>query len=378
MTDLFAERLCRGLALCMLVLLASCASGPEKPKPAALAPNPNLLGVRLAWSVKTGPVAFPLDVKVSGDTVLVASSDGMVTALQSASGGRLWQGSAGTGISAGAGFDGQRAAVVTQNNELVAFEQGREIWRQQLSAQIFTAPLVAGGRVFVLAADRSVSAFDGASGRRLWSQASRVPDSLILRQAGVLTAAGDTLVAGLSGRLVGINPGNGSTRWDVPIASPRGTNEVERLVDLVGPVSRIGDVLCARAYQSALGCVNTTRGNLLWSKPSNGFVGVHGDERHVYGVEGDGTLVAWQRATGERAWTSELLRYRRLSAPFALGRSVAVGDESGQVHLLSREDGAVLNRLMTDGSPLATAPLLANGTLVVVTRNGGVFGFRPE
>ena len=55
-----------------------------------------------------------------------------------------------------------------------------------------------------------------------------------------------------------------------------------------------------------------------------------------------------------------------------------IGDSTGLVHLLSREDGTPLNRLSTDGSPIAAAPLLAGGTLVVITRNGGVFGYAPE
>ena len=61
-------------------------------------------------------------------------------------------------------------AVITRGNELVALSAGKEAWRQKLTAVGFTAPLVAGGRVFVLAADRSVSAFDGQTGRKLWTQ----------------------------------------------------------------------------------------------------------------------------------------------------------------------------------------------------------------
>ena len=86
-------------------------------------------------------------------------------------------------------------------------------------------------------ADRSVLGFDGASGRLLWTQ-QRPGDPLVLKHAGVLMAVGDTLVAGLSGRLVGLNPTTGALRWDAPIATPRGTNDLERLVDVVGPVSR--------------------------------------------------------------------------------------------------------------------------------------------
>jgi len=236
---------------------------------------------------------------------------------------------------------------------------------------------VAGGRVFVLAADRSVTAFDGLSGRKLWAQ-QRPGESLVLRHAGVLLAVGDTLVAGLSGRLVGLNPSSGVVQWEAPIASPRGTNDIERLVDLVGRVSRDGEVVCARAFQAAVGCVNAARGTLLWTKPAFGHVGVHGDDKLVYGVESDGKIMAWRRTDGERAWVSEGLRYRKLTAPLVIGRSIAVGDETGLVYLLSREDGSALTRVATDGSAVVVAPVLAAGALVVVTRGGGVFGFLPE
>ncbi|MDP1153789.1 hypothetical protein Q6287_28525, partial [Klebsiella pneumoniae] len=75
---------------------------------------------------------------------------------------------------------------------------------------------------------------------------------------------------------------------------------------------------------------------------------------------------------------SERLQYRKLSAPLVLGRSVVIGDDSGLVHLLSREDGSPLNRLTTDGSGVSVGPVASSDTLVVVTRNGGIYGFRPE
>lgn len=357
--------------------LANCSSGPEKPKPAELAANPGLLGVKLAWTSNVGRVDFPLDIKAIGAKLTLASTEGVVGSIDAISGAELWRVNVGAQISAGVGSDGRYASVITRANELVTLDSGREIWRQKMSAQGFTAPLVAGGRVFVLAADRSLTAFDVQSGRKLWNQ-QRPGESLVLRQSGVLLAVGDTLVAGLAGRLVGLNPLNGSTRWEAPIASPRGTNDIERLVDLVGRVSREGDVVCARAFQSALGCVDAARGTVLWTKPADGFVGVHGDDKFVFGVEGDGKIIAWRRADGERAWVSERLRYRSLTAPLVVGRSVAVGDDAGLVHLLSREDGSALTRISTDGSAIAAAPVLAGGTLVVVTRNGGVFGFKPE
>jgi len=369
-----------------LAVLAGCSSlslpsflggGAERPKPAELQPNPSLLAVSPAWTSRIGQVGFPLSVNTTGGSVTVASSDGMVAVIDPATGRDVWRASAGGPIAAGAGSDGKLVAVITSANELVALSAGKEAWRQKLSAVGYTAPFVAGGRVFVLTADRAVSAFDGQSGRKLWTQ-QRAGEALVLRHAGVMLAVGDTLVVGLSGRLAGLNPLTGASRWEAPLASPRGLNDVERLVDLVGSVSRVGDSVCARAFQATVGCVDAGRGTVVWTKPSNGSEGVHGDSTLVFGSEADGKVVAWKRENGERAWVNDKLLHRGLTAPLALGRSVVVGDSMGFVHMLSREDGSLLNRLSTDGSAIAAAPVLAGNTLVIVTRNGSVHGFAPQ
>ena len=376
--------LLRAAAAAVLVSLAGCAwlperlgGTPERPKPAELQPNPNLIGVRQAWTGRVGTVDFPLVAAVSGNVVAVAASDGTVAGFDAATGREQWRGSAKATLAAGVGFDGSTAAVVTRENDVVAFVSGREVWRQKLNALSYTPPLVAGARVFILGGDRAVTAFDGGTGRRLWTQ-QRQGEPLVLRQAGVMLAVGDTLVVGQGGRLAGLNPLNGTVRWETTIASSRGINDVERLVDLVGRVSRVGDSVCARAFQAAVGCVDAARGQVVWTQRANGADGVHGDGANVFGTESDSRLVSWRRTDGQRAWTNDKLLHRGLTAPLALGRSVVVGDGFGFVHLLSREDGTLLNRLPTDGSAIAAAPVAAGNTLVVVTRNGGVFGFAPQ
>ena len=364
-------------AIFLVAALSGCFGGAVKPKPAELQPVTALVAARQTWINRIGPINFPLQTTVSAGTVAVASGEGVLALLDAQTGRDIWRIALNTPLAAGAGNDGKLTAVVTRENEVLAVLDGREIWRQKLNAQAFTSPFVAGGRVFVLAADRSVSAFDGQSGSRLWTQ-QRPAEPLVLRQSGVMLAVGDTLVVGLSGRMAGLNPANGSLRWDLALASPRGINDVERLVDLVGPVSRNGETVCARAYQASVGCVNAARGSLLWTKPAGGVEGLSGDDRMLFGTEADGTVVTWRRGDGERGWTTDRLRYRGLTAPLLAGRSLAIGDATGFIHLLSREDGSLLNRVTTDGSAIAATPVLAGNTLVAVTRNGNVYGFQPE
>ena len=332
------------------------------------------------WSARIDSVQFPLAVAVQGGAFIVAGSDGTVLSLDAQSGRELWRGQAGDKLSAGVGSDGRFAAVVSRDNQLVVLDKGVKLWATRLASRTSTAPLVAGERVFVVGVDRIVHAFDALDGRRLWTF-QRPGEALTLAQPGVLAAYKNTLIAGLGAVLVGIDPTAGSVRWEVAITSPRGTNEVERLNDLVGPLLRVGDNLCARAFQTAVGCVavaGTDRATLRWSRNAGGQQAVGGDADFVFGGDATDRLTAWRAAGGELAWTNERLLYRGLSAPLSAGKTVMLGDVDGQVHFLAREDGKTLLRLPTDGSPVVAQPVLAGTTVLVVTRNGGLFAFRPE
>ena len=356
------------------VLVAAC-SGPSRPKPTEIQGVTVLQDVRPSWTANVGAVDFPLVVSVRDGRIALANSQGVVAVLDASTGKDIWRLKLDQAIAAGVGSDGQQVAVVTRNNELVTLRDGKVLWRKSMPAQSFTAPLVAGARVFVLTADRSVLAFDGATGRQLWTQ-QRPGEPLVLKQAGVMLAFKNSLVVGLSGRLTALDPNTGVIRWESAIATPRGTNDVERLVDLVSPFHRQDDVLCVRAFQASVGCVNAERGQSVWTRASNGENGVSGNDKLVIAPLTNGVVQAWDRITGERLWETERLKYRILSAPLVTPRGVLIADNGGWLYLLSLADGTLLNRIKIDGDALATAPVLAGDRYVVVSREGRVTGLQ--
>jgi len=369
------------LALAFAATLVAC-SGTPKPKPTPLEPLTPQIGGRQVWSQRIGKVEFDLQVAVnntasSGGVFTVASSDGTVIALQADSGSELWRANVDGQISAGVGSDGRYAAVVTRSNELVVIDAGRVIWRVRLGARVATAPLVAGERVFVMSVDRVVAAFDVLDGRSLWVL-RRPSDPLTLAKAGALASFKDTLLAGQGPKLAGVDPLHGTMRWEVAVATPRGANEVERLSDLLAPISRVGNVVCARAFQNAVGCVNADRGTIVWTRNVGGNQGIAGDGQVVVGADGSDRITAWNATTGDVVWANDKLLYRELSAPLLVGRTAVFGDLEGNLHFLAREDGSPLLRLTTDASAITTAPALSDKTMLVVTRSGGLFAFRPE
>ncbi len=364
-------------AVLLSALMLSACSSTDKPKPKPLeAFEPRIAG-RAVWNTRLAGSQLAMTPAVRDGVLFVASGDGTVLALQADTGAEVWRASAGSALAAGVGSDGRYTSVVTRGNEVVTFDAGRELWRKRLPSSVVTAPLVAGERVFVMSVDRTVHAFDAIDGRRLWVQ-QRPGEALTLAQASVLVAYRNTLLAGQGPRLAAMDPLRGSVLWEVPMAAPRGTNEVERLADLIGPAVRIGDRVCARAFQSAVACADAAKGSVLWSRTVGGVNAVASDNERVFGADASDRITAWRTSNGDVSWTSEKMLYRGLSGALSVGPSVVFGDSEGYVHFLSAADGTAQLRLPTDGSAVIGTPVISGTTIVVMTRSGGLFAFRPN
>lgn len=372
--------LVRALALGgMAMALSACSlfSSNKEIKPAALENITPSLQAHVAWEARVDSVKFPLSITAVNDRFVVGGSDGVISAISAKDGTTLWRAEIGKGLSAGVGSDGRFAAAVTRENELVVTEGDKILWRKALTTPVVTAPFVAGERVFVLTLDRAVLAFDAADGRRLW-ELRRPGEPLTLQQAGVIGAYQNTLLVGQGPRLAGIDPNRGLLMWEATVSNPRGTNEVERLADLVAPMGRDKDVFCARAFQSAVACINAERGNSIWSRSVGGSTGLGTDATLVVGGDGSDRLTAWGTRTGDVIWTADQFQNRKLSAPLVTEKSVIVGDSEGYVHFLSRDKGQTIQRLSTDSSGIAAAPVQLGDTVLIATRGGRLFALRQD
>ncbi len=362
------------LGLAGLMGLAACSSF-DKPKPTPLesVAAPKTVG-RVAWTVSLDRIEHPAAIGVGGETLALGSSRGQVLVIRADNGTEIWRADVGGVLATGAGHDGRRAAVVTMGNELVVAEAGKVTWRKPLPTRAATAPLVAGERVFVLGVDRTLHAFDALDGQPIWTMPRPAGEVLGLVQHGVLAPYKNVLLAGLGPRLTMIDSLRGSVTHEVAVASPRSTNEVERLADLVGPATRVGDVVCARAYQASVGCVDVARGSLLWSRTSTGRQAVGADGTIVVGGDGQDRVTAWKAPGGETLWSHDRVLHRGLSGLAVLPKAVVAGDAEGYLHFFDRDTGATLQILPTDGGAVLGAPVLVGKTLVVMKRNGAVHG----
>jgi outer membrane protein assembly factor BamB len=372
----------------MLALLAGCSSlnpfarkAPPRNPPAALAEFKPSMEVRTAWSTAIGRAGvFSFSPAAVGSNLFVAAADGSLSKLDAGTGQALWRINAGAPLTAGVGSDGSTVAVAADKGVLMAFDaEGKLRWKAQASSEILSAPAVGQGLVVVRSVDNRIAAYDAESGTRRWVVQRTVPP-LTLRSAPGIVIAGPTAYVALpGGRLAALALSNGGPRWEVAVGDPRGTTELERIADISGAPAIAGNDVCAVTYQGRIACFDATAGTPRWAKELSSDVGVSIDERFVFAADERGAVSAFARDGGAGVWRNVALANRRLTTPISFGRAVAVGDGQGYVHFLSREDGSMLARVSTDGSPIiAGSPVVAGSRAIFQTQAGMVVALAIE
>ena len=374
------------VAASLLALMAGCsswnpfASKDPKVEPAKLVELKSSIAVRDAWKYSIGKAGvYAFTPALAGNSLYVVNADGALARLDAASGRETWRVKAGSDITSSAGSDGSVVAVGAAKGAVLAFDaDGKQLWKAQASSEVLTAPVVGQGVVVVRSVDNRIVGFDAKTGERKWT-VQRATPALTLRNApGMVLGGANVYVAQPGGKLLALTAATGVVRWEIVVSEPRGATELERVSDIAGtPVVFEGEV-CAVTYQGKAGCFDAATGVPRWTKQISSDVGVAVDQRFVFAADGQGAVVAFSREGGQSAWKNEALARRRLSTPASFGRSVAVGDYQGYIHFLSREDGALIGRVSTDGSPIVSAPVVAGSNLIFQTQSGTVTALAVE
>jgi len=292
--------------------------------------------------------------------------------VDAATGGVAWRVKLDKRLSAGVGSDGDTVAVAARDGTLLALDgEGKQKWTAALGGEAVTVPAVGLGLVIVRSSDNRVSAFETDTGKRRWTFQRQNPP-LVLRQTASVAITPGTVFVGLpGGRLVALSLENGAVRWEGSVSQPRGATEIERIADVVGTPLVSGRELCASSFQGKIACFDLPSGRAMWSRDVSTPSGIEVDARLVSAADDRDHVHAFSR-TGASVWKQDKLAQRGLSAPLSLGPVLVLGDIRGLVHLLSRDDGAIVGRFATDGTAIECAPVASGRAAVVLTSGGAL------
>ncbi|MRX07505.1 outer membrane protein assembly factor BamB [Pseudoduganella sp. FT25W] len=372
------------VAASVFAMLAGCSlfgSKDTKNQPAPLVElkNPSLTP-KVVWKYSAGKAGNAVFTPATaGDSVYVADAGGALVRLNAATGKEIWRAKTGIDLTAGVGTDGEVVVVGGVKGQVLAYDiNGKQLWKAQATSEVLSSPEAGGGVVIVRSVDNMITAYDAKTGDKKWNVARTTP-ALTLRNApGMVINGPNAYIAQPGGKLLALALAGGLNRFEVVVGEPRGATELERVTDIAGtPVIFEKDV-CAVSYQGRVACFDATTGAPHWSKATSSDKGVAVDQRFVFVSDENGAVAAYSRENGANAWKNDKLSYRVLSTPVSYGRAVAVGDYQGYIHFLSREDGAFIGRVATDGSPIQADPIIAGTNLIFQTQSGTVTALAVE
>ncbi|MFM8465957.1 MAG: outer membrane protein assembly factor BamB [Oxalobacteraceae bacterium] len=362
----------------LAALLAACSSlNPfaSKPKnsPAPLTNFKPSMAVRVVWSVNVGKAGNQVfRPAYSEDRLFAANESGELLSIDPSSGKIVWKINTGTRLASGVAAEGGTVVVAGAEGVVQAFDaaSGQRRWKFDASTEVLSAPAIGNGTVVIRSLDNRIVALDAGTGNRRWYLQRNTPALSLHAAPGIVVSDGLAFVGLPAGRLIALSSLSGAPRWEVAVAEPRGATELERVSDVSGTPVVMGRDICATSYQGRIACVDAGNGTLRWARELSAAVGPGIDQRYVFAADDKGNLQAYARETGSNLWRNTSLAWRGLSAPVSFGRAVVVGDREGYLHFLSREEGAMLARLSTDGSAVSATPLVAGANLIVQTQGG--------
>ncbi|MCW5575196.1 MAG: outer membrane protein assembly factor BamB [Burkholderiales bacterium] len=381
----------RWLAAAALALLSGCQTvsnvydswfgSVPKQKAATLTAFTPSATARIIWQGNVGSaergVFYPA---VSGNTVYATGAAGQIAGFTANSGGGQGRFEAGTPLSGGVGFGAELILAGTAKGEVLAFEpSGKQAWKVQLSGEVLAPPAGADGIVVARTGDGRIYGLNAADGKQRWVYQRALPSLAVRSHAGVLVHRGAVFAGFPGGRLVAIALATGNVGWESVVALPKGATELDRVTDVTSAPVLEGAQICAVAYQGRVACFDAQRGETLWARDASSVAGMGLDARNVYVTDDQDAIQALDRSRGASLWKQDRLRGRWATAPLALGRYVIVGDFEGYVHVMSREDGAFVARVGTDGSAIRVPPVALDlSTFLVQTRNGGIYAINLQ
>ncbi|SEM79456.1 PQQ-like beta-propeller repeat protein [Palleronia pelagia] len=288
---------------------------------------------------------------------------------------------------AGLAYANGRLYVSTGFGQVHALDAatGRTYWTQDLGASAAGAPTVVGGRVYVVARDATGWALDAATGRVDWTEQGSPSDAGVVGGAAP-AVSGDTIVMPFASReLVGLLPG-GTRTWVSDVAGTRLGRVYATITDITGDPVIVGDTVYAGSPSGRTNAVDLASGEVIWSAEDGAMSPALVAGGSVFTVSDQSELVRLDAATGDRIWATPMPFFQRNApkkrqgiyahyGPILAGGRLWVASGDNLLRAFSPETGALAAQVPLPGGA-ATNPVVANGTLYVVSSNGRLLAFR--
>lgn len=335
-------------------------------KPTPLAPINATVTPRIAWSASIGKSQdFTFYPTLEGSRIYAAAADGTVSVVDMESGRVVERAQTKEKLSGGLTASEGRVFAGTMKGDVIALQSdGKVAWRSSVAGEVIAPVAVSRKTVVVRTSDGRIFGLSADDGKRRWVFQRAAPTLLLRSEAGVLAIGGDVVAGYPNGKLIALDLEDGKLTWEVSVALPHGSTELERIADVAGLPVIDGATICAAAFQGKIACFDIASRNQLWSRDLSSALDLSSDAKNLYAVDDTGAVHALAKSSGAAVWVQDKLKYRRVTSPEVSGAYVLVGDGSGYLHVLSTDNGEIVGRIQIDSSAVRSIVPTPNGVLV--------------
>ncbi len=351
------------------------------------------------WSASIGQGAdrrhrITADPVVSSGRIFTMDSRATVSA-HSTGGAALWSRdltppteNANEASGGGIAASGGRVYVTTGFGTLTALDaaSGAVAWMQDLDAAATGAPTVADGVVYLVTRDDLGWAIDAASGRVLWQILGATSNSGLAGGPSPAVADAQVIFPFSSGQMIAAVRSTGTQTWAGSVAGERTGRAFSRYADLSGEPVVSGGTVYAASHAGRAAAFDVETGLPLWQANEGAMNPPAVIGGSMFMVTDENRLARLDASTGQTVWVVDLPFYRRprLSrretayvhfGPVLAGGRLIVASDDGLLREFDPASGALLGTVDLPGSAVRN-PVVAGGTLYLVTENGELHAFR--
>ncbi len=350
------------------------------------------------WSVDAGAAAdtaqpILAEPVVADGRIYVMDAGMTVRAFRAQTGEPLWtrdlvteadedEGAFGGGLAV---EDGRVFATTGAGNvHALAGKSGEVRWTTNLGTPMRAGPSVKDGTLYVVTIVNETVALSTEDGSERWRHTGVQEQAGLLGSASPAIGAGSVVSAYSSGQLTALLADNGRNLWTDSLAGVRRASEVADMADIRGLPVVDRDRVFAVSNSGPMVSVEMRTGARAWERELASGTTPWAAGNYIYVLTTNSRVAAVRRKDGKVRWVTKIAAYADAEAkedpihwtrPMVAGDRIILMGSHGMAASLSPYTGELLGTMELPGPP-AVAPVIANETLYLLTRDATLIAYR--